>query len=506
MIASWLLTLLFNGSFAQPLVIGSKRFTESYILSEIFSQKLINSGVNGVIQKSGLGNTGILLSALKTGKIDLYPEYTGTISREILKSNQVLSFEEINNQLKPMGLGAGIDLGFSNSYALAMKEDLANQLGIRTISDLQKHPELALGLSHEFIARDDGWRGLSNHYQLKSLRPRGLDHGIAYEAIAKGQINVIDAYTTDSKIIQYGLKILVDDKNFFPSYDALILYKINVPEKFPEAWRALSQLEHQITQKSMLELNALAELKGQSFKDVAHYFLEQGKNDSSLSGNKVSSSERAELSVRKVFADTFQNNFLQLLMQHLYLVLISLALSIMVGVPLGVLCFYRPQIGQMVLLTVSAIQTIPSLALLAFLISILGTIGTVPAISALFVYGVLPIIQNTHAGMGEIPKSMRQAACALGLRPYDQLFLIELPLALSVIMSGIKVSAVLTVGNATLAAFVGAGGFGERIAQGLALNDTSMLLAGAIPSALFALLIQMIFTQLEKIPRNHAHG
>jgi len=506
LIAAWLLTSVLNFSSAQPLVIGSKRFTESYILSEIFSQKLINSGVNGVVQKSGLGNTGILLSALKAGEIDLYPEYTGTISREILKSNQVLSIEEINKQLQPMGLAAGIELGFSNSYALAMKEELANQLGIQTISDLKKHPELVLGLSHEFIARDDGWRGLSKHYQLKSLRPRGLDHGIAYEAIAKDQINVIDAYTTDSKIIQYGLKILIDDKSFFPSYDALILYKINVPERFPEAWRALSQLEHQITQKSMLELNALAELKGQSFKDVAHYFLDQGKKHNSLSSGQDNPPERPALSGRKILADTFQNNFFQLLMQHLYLVLISLTLAIMVGIPLGVLCFYRPQIGQALLLVVSALQTIPSLALLAFLISILGTIGTVPAIGSLFVYGVLPIIQNTHTGMGEIPKSMRQAACALGLRPFDQLSLIELPLALPVIMSGIKVSAVLTVGNATLAAFVGAGGFGERIAQGLALNDTSMLLAGAIPSALLALLIQMIFTHLEKIPRNHTHG
>jgi osmoprotectant transport system permease protein len=501
-----LLTSLLNFSFAQPLVVGSKRFTESYILSEIFSQTLINSGTNEVIQKSGLGNTGILLSALKTGEIDLYPEYTGTILREILKSNQVLSLNEINNQLKPMGLRAGIFLGFSNSYALAMKEDLANKLGIRTISDLKLHPELIMGLSHEFLARDDGWRGLSDYYQLTSLRPRGLDHGIAYDAIAKDQINVIDAYTTDSKIIQYGLKLLIDDKNFFPSYDALILYKTNVPEKFPRSWQALSQLENQITQKSMLELNALAELRGLSFKEVASYFLKQGKEDMGLSIHKDSKSEQPALSLIKLYTDTFQNNFLQLLMQHLYLVLISLALAILVGVPLGVLCFYKPNVGQIILLAVSAIQTIPSLALLAFLISILSSIGTVPAISALFVYGVLPIIQNTYAGMGEIPKSMRQAACALGLSSYQQLYLIELPLALNVIMSGIKVSAVLTVGNATLAAFVGAGGFGERIAQGLALNDTSMLLAGAIPSALLALSIQALFSHLEKILRNNAHG
>lgn len=490
-----------NVSFAQGLIIGSKRFTESYILSEIFGQIIVNSGKGPVTQKHGLGNTGILVSALTSGEIDLYPEYTGTISREILKSDRVLSLEEINRRLLPLGLEAGVLLGFSNSYALAIKKELADKLEIRNISDLQKHPELILGLSPEFMGRDDGWKGLSKHYQLQGSKTRSLEHGIAYEAMSKNQIDVIDAYTTDSKIIQYGLKILDDDRHFFPSYEALILFRKNVPNRFPESWSTLLTLENKIPQNTMLELNSLAELQGKSFKEVANYFLEQGMHRNSSSETTQIKPIVSRFSIDQLIRNIFGNNFLQLLAQHLYLVFISLLLAILIGLPLGVVCFYRAHIGQAILSLCAAIQTIPSLALLAFLISLFGVIGTIPAITALFLYGLLPIIQSTHAGMTEIPRSMRQAACALGLGLYDQLRYIELPLAFNVILSGIKVSAVLTVGNATLAAFVGAGGFGERIAQGLALNDTSMLLAGAIPSALLALLIQYIFVILQKLSK-----
>lgn len=500
-----LFTLVYfvNLTYAQSIVIGSKRFTESYILSEVFSQSITNAGNGPVIQKSGLGNTGILLSALKTGEIDLYPEYTGTISKEILKADRVLTLEEINRGLKPLGLQAGVLLGFSNSYALAIRKEQAERLEIRNISDLQKHPELRLGLSHEFIGRDDGWKGLTKHYQLKKNSTlRGLDHGIAYEAIAKGQIDIIDAYTTDSKIIQHGLTTLIDDKNFFPSYEALILFREDVPNKFSKAWATLLKLEKKIPQKTMLELNSLSELNGKSFKEAATQFLQQSTNERPSSKNSYNDLKTSTSFEFLMFSNIFGDDFLHLLTQHLFLVSISLSLAIAVGLPLGVMCFYKASTGQAILSLASVVQTIPSLALLAFLISLFGVIGTVPAIAALFLYGLLPIIQSTHAGMNEISKSMRQAACALGLSRYDQLRYIELPLAFNVILSGVKVSAVITVGNATLAAFVGAGGFGERIAQGLALNDASMLMAGAVPSALLALFIQYFFVFLQKLFNN----
>ena len=506
--------LLAQVSLAQPLVVGSKRFTESYILGEIVSQAVTAAGHDRVVLKSGLGNTGILLSALRSGEIDLYPEYTGTITREILKTEQVLSLAEINARLLPSGLQAGVLLGFDNSYVLAVRRDVAEKLQLRTISDLAKHPELVLGLSHEFIGRSDGWKGLANRYQLGKLSPKGLDHGLAYEAIRARQIDVMDAYGTDSKLLRDRLVVLQDDLNFFPTYDALLLYRSDVPTKFASSWKVLSALQNTISQQTMGELNARAEVDGQPFTAVARDFLRgQGQGQAQGSGQGQdqvqgkTSTTRVAASVPHIERPSAQQSFIQTLFgpdfwrlsaQHLFLVLVSLLLAVVVGIPLGVLSFYRPGVGQVVLSVTSVIQTIPSLALLAFLISLFGLIGTIPAIVALFLYALLPIIQSTHAGLSEISPSMRQAATALGLGARDQLWFIELPLARTMILSGIKVSAVLSVGTATIAAFVGAGGFGERIAQGLALNNTSMLLAGAIPSAGLALLLQYGFYVFER--------
>jgi osmoprotectant transport system permease protein len=502
-------------SFAQPLVVGSKRFTESYILGEVVSQAVTAAGHNRVVLKSGLGNTGILLSALRSGEIDLYPEYTGTITREILKTEQVLSLAEINARLLPSGLQAGVLLGFDNSYVLAVRRDVAEKLQLRTISDLAKHSELVLGLSHEFIGRSDGWKGLANRYQLGKLAPKGLDHGLAYEAIRARQIDVMDAYGTDSKLLRDRLVVLQDDLNFFPTYDALLLYRSDVPTRFASTWKVLSGLQNTISQQTMGELNARAEVDGHPFAVVARDFLRtqgSGQVKDQVRGQDKTSATGVEGNVPYAERASTQQSFMQALLgpdfwrlsaQHLFLVLVSLLLAIGVGIPLGVLSFYRPKAGQVVLSVTSVIQTIPSLALLAFLISLFGLIGTIPAIVALFLYALLPIIQSTHAGLSEISPSMRQAATALGLSARDQLYLIELPLARTMILSGIKVSAVLSVGTATIAAFVGAGGFGERIAQGLALNDTSMLLAGAIPSAGLALLMQYLFFVFERRLNRH---
>ena len=499
-LACFALLALSFPTVSQPLVIGSKRFTESYILGEIVSQAVAGSGQDRVRLKSGLGNTGILLSALLSGEIDLYPEYTGTITREILKTEQVLSLEKINERLAPLGLQAGVLLGFDNSYVLAMRREQAQELQIKTISDLAKHPRLVPGLSHEFIGRKDGWKGLSEAYQLGGMSPRGLDHGLAYEAIVAKQIDVVDAYGTDSKLKRYGLTVLQDDRRFFPTYEALLLYRADVPTKFPESWTIIQTLQNKISQQTMLDLNTRVEIEGQTFAAVAQQFLLQLKSDEAqgAAGSMRSSDGQRVSSLQSFFRTLFAPDFWRLGAQHIFLVLFSLLLALVVGLPLGIVCFYWPRTGHAVLSVIGVIQTIPSLALLAFLISLFGLIGTVPAIVALFLYALLPIVQSTHAGFSEISSSMRQAATALGLGFRLRLFLIELPLARTRILSGIKVAAVTSVGTATIAAFVGAGGFGERIAQGLALNNTSMLLAGAIPSAALALLIQGGFFIFER--------
>jgi osmoprotectant transport system permease protein len=457
---------------AETLKVGSKRFTESYILGEV-----IVRAAGDAVHRPGLGNTGILYAALKTGSIDLYPEYTGTIAREILKLEGGAGLAALNRALAPAGLGAAVPLGFNNSYALAMREERAQALGIRRLSELAQHPALKLGLSQEFIGRADGWPGLKAAYALPFAAPSGLDHGLAYEAMAAGRIDVMDIYTTDAKIERFKLRVLEDDRRFFPRYDAVLLYRLDVPQRFPEAWAKLQKLGGRIDERTMIGLNSAAELHGKSFAEAAAI----------LDSNSPETPPRTFLKV------LFGPDFWRLTWEHLVLVFVSLAGSIAVGVPLGVLAAKIRSATQWVLGAVGVIQTIPALALFAFLIALLGAIGTVPALIALFLYALLPIVRGTHAGLEAVGKGMRQAALALGLAERQRLKLVEIPLAMPSILSGIKTSAVINVGTATIAAFVGAGGYGERIVAGLALNDNATLLAGAIPAAVLALIVQGAF-------------
>jgi osmoprotectant transport system permease protein len=458
----------------QTLTVGSKRFTESYILGDILAQSA------GGAHKPGLGNTAILLEALKSGSIDVYPEYTGTIAREILKSEDRLDLPALNQRLKPMGLAASVPLGFSNSYALGMRRKDAERLGIRKASDLAHHPALRFGLSHEFLGRRDGWPGLQAAYRLPQ-KPRGLDHGIAYEALANGEIDVMDLYTTDAKIERYAIVALEDDRRFFPAYDAVLLYRTEIPQRFAGEFAQLKKLEGRIDAATMVRLNARAELDKVPFADVAREFL----------GAKAQGA-------RNFPAALLGSDFGRLLGEHLGLVFGSLAMAVAVGVPLGLIAAKHAWLAQPVLVFTGLLQTIPSLALLALLIPVTGTIGVWPALIALFLYALLPITRNAHAGIIEVPRGLVHAGTALGLSRRQVLAKVELPLALPVIMAGVKTSAVINVGTATIAAFIGAGGFGERIAQGLALNDNAMLLAGALPAAALALAVHALFEGLER--------
>ena len=469
---------------SDSLRVGSKRFTESYLLGEIVRQSAATAGESDVVHQQGLGNTAIVFNALKTGSIDVYPDYTGTIAREILQLDHVPPLAELNNVLAPMGLAAGIPLGFNNTYALAMRAQEAERRHIRRLSDLKAHPDLKLGLSQEFIGRADGWDGLKRAYDLPFATPRGLDHGLAYEAIAAGQVDVIDIYSTDAKIARYGLIVLDDDRQYFPRYDAVLLYRLDVPARFPKAWAAISRLENRISEAEMIRLNGAAELDGRTFPDIAAQFA-----GSAATGPATRASFWQRL---------FGPDFTRLCVEHLLLVFVSLAASILIGVPLGIVAQRSERLGAWILGVAGVIQTIPSLALLAFLIPALGRIGAVPAFIALALYALLPIVRNTHAGLAQIPRGMTQAGLALGLDRRTLLWKIELPLALPTMLAGIKTAAVINVGTATIAAFIGAGGFGERIATGLALNDNKLLLAGAIPAAVLALLMQWAFDFLER--------
>src|SRR5512132_2076048 len=250
---------------APTLNVGSKRFTESYILGEIIKQGAQNPGEATATHSQGLGNTAIVLNALTTGSIDVYPEYTGTIAKEILKLDAVPPLPELNAKLAPMGLAVGVPLGFNNTYAIALRGDDARAKGIAKLSDLKAHPELRLGLSQEFIGRADGWPGLKRAYDLPFDTTSGLDHGLAYEAIAQHQVDAIDIYSTDAKIDKYGLIVLEDDRHYFPRYDAVLLYRADLPQRLPSTWNAIRQLEGRIDETSMRRMNAAAELENKDF-------------------------------------------------------------------------------------------------------------------------------------------------------------------------------------------------------------------------------------------------
>ena len=492
--------VLATAASAASFNVGSKRFTESYILAEIVKQTAEATGEVDVTHRQGLGNTAIVLSALKAGSIDIYPEYTGTIAREILKLDHVPALTELNLKLATIGLAASVPLGFNNTYALAMPASIASARNISRLSDLKAHPQLRFGLSQEFIGRADGWPGLKSTYALPVSTLRGLDHGLAYEAVAQGQVDVIDIYSTDAKLDKYRMIVLADDAKYFPRYDAVLLYKADLPTRLPKTWAAILKLEGRIDDSNMRRMNASAELEKVPFDRVANAFLRESGATAGpikiIAANQASATEAD--TGNAVWRKLFGPDLARLTVEHLALVFLSLAASICVGIPLGILAARQPAAEAIILGVTGVLQTIPSLALLAILIPITGSIGLVPAFIALSIYALLPIVRNTHAGLTQIPRGMKQAAQSLGMTPPMVLQLIELPLARPTILAGIKTSAVINVGTATIAAFIGAGGFGERIVTGLALNDNATLLAGAIPVAVMALLIEGAFSLGER--------
>ncbi len=468
------------------LRIGSKRFTESYILAQVLAQTAAPHMPAPPAVLQGLGNTAIVYEALRSGSIDVYPEYVGTISLEILKSPAPLPMEAMSAALAPLGLGVAVPLGFNDGYALAMREDKAAQLGIQTLSDLAKHPKLKLGLSNEFIGRADGWRGLAQRYGAPQI-PVALDHGLAYDAVAQGQVDVMDIYTTDAKIAHLGLRVLKDDKAYFPRYDAVLLYRLDVPQRFPQAWAALQKLKGSIDENAMIAMNARAELQGVAFDVIARDHLAGKANTTG-----------ADAGSRGLWAKLFGPDLARLTLQHLTLVAVSVGLAALIGIPLAVWVFPHAGVRAVVLGATGLLQTVPSLALLAMLISVLGAIGTLPALMALMLYALLPIMRNTVAGLSEVSSGLRMAGQALGMTASQRMRHIELPLALPTMLAGIRTATSIAIGTATIAAFIGAGGYGERIVTGLALNDGALLLAGALPATLLALLSEAVFEVLER--------
>ncbi|HXH81558.1 MAG TPA: glycine betaine ABC transporter substrate-binding protein [Candidatus Tectomicrobia bacterium] len=461
-----------------PVVrVGSKAFTESYLLAEMVAQVVEEAGEARAERRFGLGGTGIVYGALASGEIDVYPEYTGTIARAILKDPSVTTLPAIRDRLRPLGLTVSEPLGFGNTYALAVTRATASRLGLRTISDLARHRGLTAGFDPGFLERDDGWPGLRRHYGLAFADVRVIEHALAYRALGSGRVDVIDVFSTDGQLAREDVVLLVDDRGFFPDYAAVLLARRQLVERLPATWQALERrLAGRIDDATMARLNARADLDRERFAEIAAGFLGRGA--------APRPAPRRELA--------------KLTLEHLALVAVSVAVAVAIGVPLGIVAARRRRLGQAGLAGVSLLQTVPALALLSFMIPLFG-IGRVPALVALCLYALLPIVRNTWAGLASLDPQLLDMADVMGLGRWQRLAWVELPLASVTIMAGIKTSAVLTVGTATLAAFIGGGGYGTLIVTGLALNDVRTILAGAGPAALMALAVHALFEALDRV-------
>jgi osmoprotectant transport system permease protein len=473
-----------------PVVVGSKPFGESYVLAEMFAQLLEARGVR-VERRLGLGATEIAFGAIRSGAADVYPEYTGTGLLAILGERPVADpaqvFGRVSTEFRRRwGVRWLPPLGFENTYAIAVRRGTADSLGLGTLSDLARAgARLRAGLTPDFIGRADGLPGLRRAYGLRFAEVRALLPAVKYQALAAGEVDVIDGYSTDGFIARYDLVVLRDDRRFFPPYEAAALVSRRLAERRPDAIAALTELSGRLDVETMRRLNRRLEVDGEPIPAVARAALielrlldrvaEQGESRSRREGVW-----RYMWEQRRTLAS--------LTARHLLLVLISLLAAVLVAVPLG-LALERLRGGaEAVIRGAGVLQTLPGIALLAFMIPLLG-IGVVPALVALFLYSIYPILRNTYSGVRDAAPEAVAAGHALGMTPRQILRWVRLPLAAPVIMAGIRTAAVIDVGTATLAAFIGAGGLGDPIAAGLALSDSRMILSGALPAALLALLV-----------------
>lgn len=460
---------------AETVTIGGKAFAENYILAEISAQLLEAAGYD-VERRLGMNGTKIVFDALENRAVDVYPEYSGTLTEVILGDASLDGYAEIRDALRERGFELLEPLGFDNSYALAMLEERAEEQGIRSISDLARLGSAAVAVPHEFLNRSDGWPGLKAAYGL-TFTARGIEHALAYEAIARNEIDVTAVYTTDGEIARTGLRVLEDDRGFFPRYLASYFLHADVD---PDVVERLSVLSGRIDVERMQAMNLAALDPANSFAGIAASFLaEEGLI---TGGNR---------------GPTLWTQLVDNILQHLKLTGIALALAILFGVGIAVAVHRHALASSLFLQFTGLLQTVPSIALLALLIPLVG-VGQTPAVIALFLYSLLPIARNTVTAIQAIPDGYRQVAAAMAMTRRQELRHVLMPLAMPHMIAGIRTAAIICIGTATLAAFIGAGGLGDPIVTGLALNDTGLILQGAIPAALLAIVTELAFGALER--------
>ena len=500
----------------RSVVVASKPFGESYLLCEMFAQLLESRGL-AVERRPGLGATEIAFGALRTGAIDAYPEYTGTGLIAILHDSLPDSVmadpravfghvaKRFAEQFQVRWLPP---LGFQNTYAIAVTRATAGKYHLRTLSDLARESShLTAGFTADFIGRSDGLVGLSRVYGLRPRAVRPLAPAVKYQALASGAVDVIDGYSTDGLLARYDLVTLVDDRHFFPPYEAAALVTERLQSQMPAAVATLTLLSGRLDEITMRRLNRRVEVDREDVRVVAADELKAlGLVGGAQAVRAAAGPQRSGVAGFARYMWDRRVNLAGLTLRHLLLVGLALLAAVIVAVPLGLFLERTRRLAEPTIGALGVLQTIPSIALLAFMIPLLG-VGVTPALVALWLYALYPIARGTYTGVRDADPDAVSAAEALGTTPVQRLLWVRLPLAAPVIMAGVRTAAVITVGAATLAAFIGAGGLGEPIVAGLALADTRMILSGALPAAALALAVDGVLALVERMvaPAHRRH-
>ena len=488
---------------ARPVIVASKPFGESFLLAEMFAQLLEARGFR-VDRRMGLGATEIAFTALRRNAIDVYPEYTGTGLLAILgqrpSSDPGQVYQQVSREFRRRyGVRWLPPLGFQNTYAIAVRRETAQKLGLGSLSDLPRVGKtLTAGLTADFIGRPDGLPGLQKAYGIHFRAVHALLPAVKYRALASGDVDIIDGYSTDGFIARYDLVILKDDKRFFPPYEAAAMVSPALQRDLPAAAGVLTELSGLLTEEVMRRMNQRIEVDGIPIARVAAgQLMSLGLLRQPTGRTETTSADGPSEGLLSYLWDQ-RGTIVSLTLRHLLLVGVSLLAAIAVALPLGLALERGRRAAETVIRGVGVLQTLPSIALLAFMIPLLG-IGVVPALVALFLYSLYPILRNTYTGVRDAAPAAVSAASAVGMTPRQVLGYVRLPLAAPTIMAGIRTAAVINVGTATLAAFIGAGGLGDPIAAGLALSDTRMILSGALPAAVLALLVDGVLGLCERV-------
>jgi osmoprotectant transport system substrate-binding protein len=490
-----LLSLVAGAAGAQTVRVGSKNFAEQYIVGNIYAEALEDAGLK-VERRINLGATAIAHGALVAGQVDLYPEYTGTVLAAVVKEPATPDPKDVYDRVKRyyetrLGLTLLNPTAVNNSYAIVVQAGTAKTYNLTNLSSLTAvAPRMVLGAPGEFAVRSDGVPAMTRVYGIRFKALRAFaEMRLRYEALLAGDLEVIDAYSTDWQIAEHKLVVLDDDKHIFPPYQLVPMVRQDALKAHPEIATVLNRIGPFITNEAMREMNAAVERDRREPAEVAHEFLlNNGLLKGGVPGVRPINAVEAAACGSKPLCWTLSHGkeIGAAALQHLYLALLSTGIALVIALVLGVVSARRPRLYAALLVVATAIFVVPTLALFALLIPIMG-LGVGPALVGLSAYCFLILLRNVVVGLRGVPPEVLDAAEGLGFDRWRRLIRVELPLALPLIVSGIRIALVTAVGIATVAAFINAGGLGTIILTGIGQAYPEKIIVGGAAAALMAI-------------------